>query len=54
MQDKADEQLEEQLDKNNYDESQLVSIKVAAVHLSQYINAKMFERVDGQIEIEGV
>ncbi len=41
------------LDDNNYDETELISIKVPADHLGYYINSKQFERVDGQIEING-
>jgi len=51
---KADAQLEAQLDENNYDESQLVSIKVPVTYLVYYSNSKSFERVDGQIEIGGI
>jgi hypothetical protein len=49
----ADSQLEEQLDNNNYDESQLISIKVPITYLPYYNNSKTFERVDGRIEIHG-
>ncbi|MEJ7913993.1 MAG: hypothetical protein WKF70_12615 [Chitinophagaceae bacterium] len=45
--------LERQLDDNHYDESELISIKVAA-HLPYYTNSKRFERMDGEIEIDGV
>jgi len=51
---KADHQLEARLDQNSYDESQLVSIKVPSTHLSYYNSSTQFERVNGQIEIEGV
>jgi len=51
---KADHQLEARLDENSYDESQLVSIKVPSTHLSYYNSSTQFERVNGQIEIEGV
>ena len=54
MEEKSDAQLEARLDENKYDESQLVSIKVPATYLSYYTNSKLFERVDGQIEINGV
>ncbi len=54
MENKANARLETQLDENNYDESQLLSIKVPARHLSSYTNSKLFERVDGQVEINGV
>jgi hypothetical protein len=50
---KADQQLEQQLDDNNYDESQLISIKVPVTYLPYYNNSKTFERIDGQIEIHG-
>jgi hypothetical protein len=51
---KADHQLEARLDENSYDESQLVSIKIPSTHLSYYNSSTQFERVNGQIEIEGV
>ncbi len=51
---KVDAQLEAHLDENNYDELQLVSIKAPATYLSYYNNSKLFERVDGQLEINGV
>ncbi len=54
MEGKANTKLEAQLDNNNYDESQLISIKVPANHLAYYNNSKQFERVDGEIEINGV
>ena len=54
MEGKANTRLEAQLDNNNYDESQLISIKVPAKHLAYYNNSKQFERVDGEIEINGI
>jgi hypothetical protein len=51
---RADTQLIAQLNENNFDESRLISIKVPAIHFSDYVNARPFERVDGQIEIKGV
>jgi hypothetical protein len=54
MEQKANVQLETQLDNNNYDESQLISIKVPAQHVSSYVNSGQFERVDGQVEVNGV
>jgi len=54
MEGKANTKLEAQLDNNNYDESQLISIKVPAKHLAYYNNSKQFERVDGEIEINGI
>jgi len=50
---RADQQMELQLDNNNYDESQLISIKVPITYLPYYNNSKTFERIDGQIEIHG-
>jgi hypothetical protein len=54
MENRADRQLEANLDANNYDESQLISFKVPTTHLSYYNSSDRFERVDGQIEIGGV
>ena len=54
FQNKASVQLEAQFDNNNYDESQLISIKVPATYLSSYSNANQFERVNGEVEIKGV
>jgi len=51
---RADNQLEARLDKNSYDESQLISIKVPSTHLSYYNSSTQFERIDGQIEIGGI
>ncbi|HVU57664.1 MAG TPA: hypothetical protein VHD83_21525 [Puia sp.] len=48
---KADMQLQTQLDDNNYDDSQLVSMKVPVTHLSYYNNSPMYEIADGKIEI---
>jgi hypothetical protein len=50
----ANSELEAQLDNNGYDESELISIKVPAVHLCYYTPSIQFERVDGQIEIGNV
>jgi hypothetical protein len=47
-------QLETQLDENNFDESQLVSIKIPVTYLPYYNNSITFERVNGQVEIRGV
>jgi hypothetical protein len=54
MEKKANVQLEAQLDNNNYDESQLISIKIPAEHVSSYANNSQFERVDGQVEVNGI
>jgi hypothetical protein len=54
LQDRADRQLEARLDEDRYDESQLISIKVPSARLSYYNSTTQFERVDGQIVVEGV
>jgi hypothetical protein len=54
LQNRADLQLQSQLDLRHYDESRLISIKLPATHLSYCNNSAIFERVDGQIEINGV
>lgn len=54
MEETASANLEAQLDNNDYDESQLISIKIPVTYLPYYNNSKSYERVDGQIEIEGV
>lgn len=54
MQNRSNKELEARLDQNNYDESQLISIKIPAVHLSYYNSSQEFERVDGSVEINGL
>jgi hypothetical protein len=54
LENKSDAQFEAQLDNNNFDESQLISIKIPATHYAYYTNSKSFERVDGKIEMNGV
>jgi hypothetical protein len=54
MEENAKLKLEQQLDETNYDESELISIKVPASNLAYYTNSILFERIDGQIEIEGI
>lgn len=53
-QQRADRRLEARLDRNEYDESQLLSVKVPITNLSYYNSSNNFERVDGQIDIGGV
>lgn len=50
---RASARLEFQLDNNNYNESDLISLKVAS-NLPYYPNSKSYERLDGEIVIEGV
>jgi hypothetical protein len=54
LQEQADKTMVANLDRNNYTDAELISIKVPATHLSSYVNSKDFQRVDGKIEIEGV
>ena len=54
LQDHADKTMVATIDQNNYNDADLISIKVPATHLSSYANTKEFQRVDGQIEINGV
>jgi hypothetical protein len=54
MENRVLEQFQSKLDDNQYDESELVSIRVPAENLSYYNHSNKFERVYGQIEIGGV
>jgi hypothetical protein len=54
MEQRADQTMIAELNENNYSESDLISIKVPAIHLSSYVNSKEFERVDGKVEIGGI
>jgi len=53
-QDRSDRRLEASLDKDNFDDSQLISLKIPLTTLSYYTASTRFERVDGQIDIHGV
>ena len=46
--------MQSQVDRRHYDESQLVEIKLPLTYISYYNNSAAFERVDGQIEINGI
>lgn len=52
MQDKADLRFELKLDKNKYDQSALVELKVP-IHLPYQNTWSSYERYDGEIEIDG-
>jgi len=54
LENRLNAQFETQLDNNYYDESQLISIKVPVSHFAYYNNSSLFERVDGQVEVNGV
>ena len=53
-QERAKIKLEARLDVNDYDESQLISVKVPVTHLAYYNSSASFERVNGSVEILGV
>lgn len=53
MEEKANTELESALDNNNYDEGQLVLIKIPITYLPYYNNSASFERINGHVEIEG-
>lgn len=50
---KADVKLATLIDENNYNESELISIKIAA-NLPYGVNSSNFERTDGNVDINGV
>ena len=52
LQHKADVQLEARLDKSQYDESQLIELKVR-IHLPYQTSWAEYERYDGEISING-
>jgi len=49
--DRADRELDSQLDDNSFDESQLISFKVPITGLSYYSPSYNWERVEGSIEV---
>ena len=53
LQDKKDSQLEARFDNNNYDQSQLIEIKIP-LNLPYQNNWSAFERYDGEIKYNGV
>ena len=53
MESRADNRLEASLDENDYNESELIHIKVAA-NLPYYVNSPEFERVTGEMNLNGV
>jgi len=51
----AESHLQARLDRNEYDESQLVKVSIPITTLSYYnYSSSNFERVDGKIDIKGV
>ena len=53
MQQQADTKLEAKLDRNDYDESELIEIKVP-VSMPYQTDWAAFERYDGEIEVNGI
>ena len=53
LENRADSKLEASIDANNYNEADLISIKVAA-NLPYLANSKSYERIDGEITIKGI
>jgi hypothetical protein len=50
----ANQRLEAQLNENTYDETGLISLKIPVSRLPYYSNSKLFERIDGQVEMGGI
>lgn len=50
----AAHRLEARLDRQQYDDNQLISIKAPLRHLAYYNTSAVFDRVDGEIELNGV
>jgi hypothetical protein len=53
MEEKVNTELESALDNNEYNEAQLLSIKIPITYLPYYNNSASFERINGHVEIEG-
>ena len=54
QEDKASEQLDQQVDNNNYDPSSLITIKIPLRTLPYYNNSVQYERQYGHVEIGGI
>ena len=53
LQHRADQRLEARFDLNDYDESQLLEMRVA-LNMPYQAQSSDFERIDGEIEIDGI
>jgi len=53
LQKKYDIQLESRLDKNHYNEADLVELKIP-IHLAYQTSWSQFERYDGEVELNGI
>ena len=49
---KSDRQLEAQLDRNQYKDEDLVTLKIP-LHIPYQLNESQFERIDGEITLDG-
>jgi hypothetical protein len=53
FQQKADARLEARLDKNYYNEAELLELKIP-MHVEDQTSSRAFERVDGEVTLDGV
>ncbi|MEJ7587778.1 MAG: hypothetical protein WKI04_09490 [Ferruginibacter sp.] len=53
LENRENEKMELALDQNNYSDDQLISFK-QPTNLPYYQNSKTFQRIDGEIEIDGI
>jgi hypothetical protein len=54
LEDRANRRLDARLDQDQYEDDQLIAIKVPITHLAYYNNSAAFERADGEIEVDGI
>lgn len=54
LEQRANLRLEARLDRDQYEDDQLIAIKVPITHLAYYNNSAGFERADGEIEVNGI
>ena len=53
LENKADLRLEANLDENRYNEADLITLKVAT-HLPYYAGSEKFERINGEVNVNGI
>jgi hypothetical protein len=54
LEERANRRLEARLDQDQYEDDQLISIKVPITHLAYYNSSAGFERADGELEVNGI
>jgi hypothetical protein len=54
MEDRAQDRLEARIDRQQYDDGQLIPIKVPLTHLAYFNGSATFERAEGEIDVDGV